>query len=221
MIPDLPGWDSLTAVTRYHNWAEMAGIIAVAVLVVAEVVQFKYGHRRDDLAAQEQTATNQRHDEEMARLHLETANANAKALEAQAELEKYRAPRRLSTERKNEITQRIKEFREIKFAMSAVGPEPIDLAIDLADALQAGGWKWVEWPMAGIITNLPGRTTVGSVALTGTEIQVYDPSLANAGNALLQAIHGDPIFERVRGVQGAAPYPLAEHLVIVMIGTKP
>ena len=75
MIPYLPGWDSLPTVTRYHNWAEMAGIIAVAVLVIAEVIQYKYGHRRDDLIAREQIATNKHHDEEMARLHLETPDA--------------------------------------------------------------------------------------------------------------------------------------------------
>jgi cell division protein FtsL len=49
----------------------MAGIVAVAVLVVAEVVSYQYGQRKDALTEQQQTATNQHHDEEMARLHLE------------------------------------------------------------------------------------------------------------------------------------------------------
>jgi hypothetical protein len=75
MIPDLPGWNSLPAVTRFHNWAEMAGIVFLALLVVAEVVAYKYGHRRDILTGQQQTATDQRHDDEIARVHLETANA--------------------------------------------------------------------------------------------------------------------------------------------------
>ncbi len=79
MIPDLPGWDSLPAVTRYHGWAEMAGIVFVALLVVAEIVAYKYGHRKDHLAEQQQIATNQRHDEEMARLHLDAAQANERA----------------------------------------------------------------------------------------------------------------------------------------------
>ena len=75
MLPDLPGWDSLPAVTRHHNWAEMAGIAFLALLVIAEVVAYQYGHRKDDLTNQQQIATNQRHDKEMARLHLETAKA--------------------------------------------------------------------------------------------------------------------------------------------------
>lgn len=107
MLPDLPGWDSLSTVTRYHNWAEMAGIVAVAVLVVAEVVSYQYGQRKDALTEQQQTATNQHHDEEMARLHLEATRlsaeaetaknsiAQAQALTAQALLEQERLKRQM------------------------------------------------------------------------------------------------------------------------------
>jgi len=70
----LPGWDSLSAVTRYHNWAELAGIVVVALLVVTEIVAYKYGHRKDDMTEQQQIATNQRHDEKCA-ASLETAKA--------------------------------------------------------------------------------------------------------------------------------------------------
>jgi hypothetical protein len=41
MVPDLPGWDSLPAVTRFHNWAEIIGIVAVAILVVAEIIAYQ------------------------------------------------------------------------------------------------------------------------------------------------------------------------------------
>jgi hypothetical protein len=87
LIPDLPGWGSLPTVTRFHNWAEMAGMAA---LVFAEIVAYKYGHRKDDLTEQQQTAANQRHDEEMARLHLETAKANERAAALNAALDKER-----------------------------------------------------------------------------------------------------------------------------------
>jgi hypothetical protein len=220
VLPDLPGWESLPAVTRYHSWAEIAGVALLGALVVAEIFAYKYGHRKDAFVEQQQIATNRRHDEEMARLRLETAQANAKALEARVELEKYRAPRRLTAERKAEIAEKTKVFPDVAFAMAAVGPESIDLAIDTADALQTAGWKWVSWPMGGVVTNLPGRPMVGSVALTGTEIQVHDPALVNAGNALLRALVGDPIFERVRSVQGQAQNESYAHTVIIMIGAK-
>lgn len=120
MIPDLPGWDSLPAVTRYHNWAEMAGIIAVAVLVVAEVIQYKYGHRRDDLITLEQTATNQRHDEELARVHLETAQAKEKTEELRRqnlELEEAVAPRSLE---QGHSSAALKEFAGTQVFLTSV-----------------------------------------------------------------------------------------------------
>jgi hypothetical protein len=103
MLPDLPGWNSLPAAIRFHNWAEMAGIVFLAFLVIAEIVAYQYGHRKDDLTEQQQAATNQRHDEEMARLHLETAQANAQAallkFQLNQEIQK-RAPRFLSDAQK-------------------------------------------------------------------------------------------------------------------------
>ncbi len=124
MIPDLPGWDSLPTVTRYHNWAEMAGIFAVAFLVIAEIVSYKYGHRKDDLTEQQQTATNQRHDEEMARLHLETAKIQERsaklekeAAEAQLSLGKLQTPRAalLTDAALNAIAEKLKPFADTKF----------------------------------------------------------------------------------------------------------
>lgn len=79
MIPDLPGWDSLSAVTRYHSWAELVGIAFLALLVIAEVVSYKTGHRKDYLTEKQQTATDQRHDEDMARLHVDAENALERA----------------------------------------------------------------------------------------------------------------------------------------------
>jgi hypothetical protein len=108
MLPDLPGWDSLSTVTRFHNWAEMAGIVILAFLVVAEVAAYKYGHRKDDLTEQQQKATDQRHDEDMARLHVEAAKANAVAAQAteraaQVQEDNTQLEIRLEEERKSRI----------------------------------------------------------------------------------------------------------------------
>jgi len=152
MIPDLPGWDSLPTVTRYHGWAEMVGIAFLSLLVVAEVVTYKYGHRKDDLTEQQQDATNQRHDEEMARLHLETAKVQERA----AQLEKEAAQARADTERLKQLVQ----WRTIdaaafgrliaglsgpkgtvKLAYQAADPEALALSIQISKAFeQSGGW---------------------------------------------------------------------------------
>jgi hypothetical protein len=100
MIPDLPGWDSLPTVTRYQNWAEIAGIIILVFLAIAEIVAYQYGHRKDDLTQQQQTEADRRHDEEMARLHVEAANARERAaiLETALQREHERNSDRMPTD---------------------------------------------------------------------------------------------------------------------------
>jgi hypothetical protein len=121
IMPDLPGWDSLVAVTRYHQWAEIIGIVVLSLLVIAEVVSYRYGQRKDDLTTKQQEATDQRHDEEMARLHAnteasraETARALAQAAEAnriaeeerlaRVRLEASLASRHLTNDQKSRLT---------------------------------------------------------------------------------------------------------------------
>lgn len=41
----LPGWDSLPFVEHAHSVFELAGIICLGLLVVAEVLAYQYGHR--------------------------------------------------------------------------------------------------------------------------------------------------------------------------------
>lgn len=98
----LPGWDSLEAVSRYHSFAELAGIGLLAFLVIAELLSFSYGGRKDDLTEERQQATERTHEEEMARLHRETAQLSADAENAKAQIataQKETAEARLETER--------------------------------------------------------------------------------------------------------------------------
>jgi hypothetical protein len=94
-LPDLPGWDSLEAVTRYHGWAEIIGIVVLALLVLSEVAAYRYGHRKDELATRQQEASDKRHDEEMARLHAETEASKARAAEAELRIKRLE-PRNLN-----------------------------------------------------------------------------------------------------------------------------
>jgi hypothetical protein len=45
----LPGWNSLNSVERLADFFQIAGLIALALLVVLDVLAFVYGHRRDTL----------------------------------------------------------------------------------------------------------------------------------------------------------------------------
>ena len=45
----LPGWNSAETAAKFHDWFEIAGIVFLALLVVAEVLAYIYGHQRDQL----------------------------------------------------------------------------------------------------------------------------------------------------------------------------
>ena len=93
----IPGWESVTGARWWENFYFWASIGALILLGAAEIVSHRYTERKDELAAIEQTSTQRRHDEEMARLHAETeaskaeiAKANASAAEANARAEALR-----------------------------------------------------------------------------------------------------------------------------------
>jgi hypothetical protein len=86
----IPGWDSIAGANTGSNIFFWAGIVALILLGVCEVISHRYGERKDVLVAQEQDETKRKHDEEIARLHLETAQANEHAAELNTALEKER-----------------------------------------------------------------------------------------------------------------------------------
>ena len=117
-MPDLPGWNSLEQVSRFHGWAEFAGIVALAFLVVFEALAYWYGHRKDDLISVQ-------HDREMAQLNQRAADTSASAAAANeraATLEKEaatlrwqldqeiqkRAPRLLTDQQKAILTAELR-----------------------------------------------------------------------------------------------------------------
>jgi tetratricopeptide (TPR) repeat protein len=46
-MPVLPGWNSLETTTRLHHVFELAGLVVLALLVIAEGLAYLYGHHKD------------------------------------------------------------------------------------------------------------------------------------------------------------------------------
>jgi hypothetical protein len=211
MLPDLPGWDSLLAVTRYHSWAEIAGIVFVGLLVVAEVVTYQYGHRKDDLTEQQQTATKKRHDEEMTRVQHDTALANEKAAELGKEAEmarasiaeanaraaeanqhaqettlefaKFKPPRSLTSDQQAAIAEQAKPFAGTPFVVyTQPESEPLNLADQISNALIAAGWN-LQTASTGVTLNRPGKPGFGMTTLTGVRVQNGYVQAARMGNS--------------------------------------
>ena len=179
MLPDLPGWDSLPTVTRYHNWAEITGIVVLFLLVIAEVISFQYGHRKDDLTERQQVTTNQRHDEEMARLHVEAARlsadaesaraaiAESKAREKEAELklaqlEKEITPRAINDEQAAEIVEKIKPFAGTPYEIIADPAAEYGFVDKLMMLLNKAQWRWKSYSVQPITLPPPDEWASGA-----------------------------------------------------------
>jgi hypothetical protein len=72
---------------------------------------------------------------------LEIAQAQARALEAQAQLAKYKAPRSLSATQREELVKALTPFRKhMSVGVSSQDQEALDFADQIAGAAVAAGW---------------------------------------------------------------------------------
>lgn len=150
------------------------------------------------------------------------AEANARAAEAMLALEKFKRPRRLTSEQHALLIEKLKPFAGTEYDLAAKDPEPLDLALDIESALRAAGWTIRSWTDGGIVTNLPGRPfVVGHIVLSGIDVQMRDPDLSNARDAFVNALTLAG-FEGVRGSAANVPPEYPNRSVLhIMIGTKP
>jgi len=222
VIPDLPGWGSLSAVTRYHGWAEVAGIVLLALLVIAEVVAYKYGHRKDDLTEQQQHAADQRHDEEMARLQLETARMQERAAKAELELAKIKAPRTLGPARQEFIANALRRFagQRYRAAISQGADDGVAFWESLHATLQSAGWVYIPAPGPSVGDPPAG---IPIAAIPGVEIR-FDPAkeqeLAPAALALGNALHADGMVVAVNRDRQSNPTGPESDALFIAIGAR-
>lgn len=102
-MPWIPGWNSVPGAHWGESFFFWAGIIALVLLGISEVISHRYSERKDQLTTVEQAETQRRHDEEMARLHLQAATleheaavSNARAKDAELEIERLRELARIN-----------------------------------------------------------------------------------------------------------------------------
>jgi len=88
-----PGWDSAAGADSWSNIYFWAGIVALFLLGAFEVASHRYTLRKDEIVTEEQDRAKRQHDEEMARLHLETAQATERNTQLEIRLEEERKSR--------------------------------------------------------------------------------------------------------------------------------
>jgi hypothetical protein len=81
----IPGWDSVATAGWWSGFYFWISIVCLIGLGVAEVVSHRYEGRKDQLAAVEEAAKDKRHDEDMARVEHDTAQANERAARLEKE----------------------------------------------------------------------------------------------------------------------------------------
>ena len=155
----LPGWDSIGAAARWHRGFEIAGFVALALLLLFEVAAYVYGNRKDVLVANaEQAAARERsRKDEQAnqQRNAEVAEAVRSAAEAKTQTNQLRqqgAPRVLSQVERTRINAflvgkapPVKNTPAFEIKASLIAPDARAYAEQIAAIFRGAGWNvWVD-----------------------------------------------------------------------------
>jgi hypothetical protein len=216
----IPGWDSIAAASWWSSFYFWAGIGALLALGISEVVSHRYSERKDELVSEQQVAADRAHGEEMARLHLETAQANERAAEANRTAEAERlarlkiearlAWRVLNDEAKARVTASMKPFAGRQFAVITYrdDPEANNLGAALRQSLEAAGLTYLRFEPLDWLD-------------TGVSVEVTNPpkkALLLAANSLARALNSEGIATKEVHHEKYGQHPL---VLFVVVGKKP
>ena len=87
----IPGWDSIASAGWWSGLFFWGSIISLIGLGISEVASHRYSERKDELVERQQLVEKKEHDDEIARLHLEAANATKEAARVSLESEQLKA----------------------------------------------------------------------------------------------------------------------------------
>lgn len=209
-----PGWDSIASTSWWSGLFFWASIGSLMLLGASEVISHRYSERKDELVEIQQIAEKQAHDDEIARLHLETAQAVEKAEELRQrnlELEKAISPRNLSASQQKKIADSLRGFSDVQFVTQAYSTDVEGRRLEdqitrmLVSAgfrfLQRGGNPPPQTPIAGvqILSNEAGIELARALctALKDSDIQcnIDDQRVAGGSKTLTIWIGVKPIAE--------------------------
>jgi hypothetical protein len=150
-IMGIPGWDSVAGAGWWATLWFWVSIGSLFLLGISEVISHRYTVRKDFLVEQEQTAEKRLHDEEMAHVHRDTAQANERAAELSREtatlqwqLEQQRqklAQRQLSAEQKSTMISALRGKLSQVMLVTQNDPEAKAFTVQLMDVFSEAGVK--------------------------------------------------------------------------------
>jgi hypothetical protein len=149
--------------------------------------------------------------------------ANERAANAELELIKFKAPRRLTSAQHVEIREKLKQFSGTHFdtGMASGSGEQADFIWQLGPILMEAGWQYVDWTVVSvgqqIVTQGPSRPYSGSVAASNVEIHLHSETrnhLLPAATALIAALNDAGIAAREVGFNTHNGNPKAIHILV-------
>jgi hypothetical protein len=147
----IPGWESVAAAGWWSGFFFWASIVSLIGLGISEIASHRYSERKDELVAENQLIEKRQHDEQIAGLHLATAQANEEAAKARAEQERLKGLviwRSISDDAANGLATRLSARKaKITLAMVSNDPEAFSLTAQLQPIFERAGWDTV--PMSG------------------------------------------------------------------------
>jgi hypothetical protein len=139
----------VTSIIWYRGAETIAGIVAVFLIVGGVWGEVFFNDRARKAG-----------DQQLAQYEARTAEANQKAQEAALELAKFRAPRLLSREQMDRISDKVSQFAPLMFDANVTpgNPEFRDCLRHIELALKNAGWAQIDWIGSGEIGN---RQSIG------------------------------------------------------------
>jgi hypothetical protein len=179
------------------NWSNVILVIGAAMVLIGTIGAIKMGGVREyfsDLRISDNERATKAAIAESDIANASAAAANAKALEARLELEKYKAARTLTAEQQKATEAALKPFSGTLFD-AAVGPmgdpEPIVFLRILEPVLVKAGWKPIAWSGGGMEYTEVGMPPIGITSVTNVIVDVAPSAwerLGPAANALASAL---------------------------------
>jgi hypothetical protein len=128
-MPSLPGWDSIESVSAIAKWFHIAGLVAIVLLALFEVIAYVYDHHKDVLVgaaalaeASARVAQDAESKKELEAARGDIAVARKEANYAQDEVGKLKQaalPRHLTEKEKSDLANFLADKPKGKFTIKA------------------------------------------------------------------------------------------------------
>lgn len=153
-----------------------------------------------------------------------TAEANARASEAQLALEKFKAPRSISSEQKSIMVETLRGFAGQKFdmAVNSGDPEAGLLLNAIEGVLLDAGWEQIDWKGGDLVFTRPSRKVVGLISMIGVFVQI-EKNKIEPFEAAAVTLAGSLSLEGIIAKAEAGEVPSADNkdVMHIMVGRKP